>query len=192
MSHKRKGHRLRQPWSKVFLVSLCVIFARAAYCQVEYRDPWLGDSLSLPSGWTWNEPKVMPDQKLIMIFKEPGTGQAVRLYVQLLDPPEELMPAAKMNKRLLKQAEAKVRQRTSEGYENYRLRKDSCELKSINGRSALSWVDDYTVAGQHMVEYLTRVRSEKTNALFFARMPAEHLEDFKAQIDPIIETLQIQ
>jgi hypothetical protein len=111
--------------------------------------------------------------------------------VTLLDPAEEVMPAQKMNHRLLKQAEAKVRQRTSEGYENYRLRENSCILKSINGRSALSWVDDYTVRGNHMVEYLTRVRSEKTNALFYARLPAGQLEDFKMRVDPIIATLQI-
>jgi hypothetical protein len=42
-----------------------------------------------------------------------------------------------------------------------------------------------------MVEYLTRVRSEKTNALFYARVPAGQLEDFKMRVDPIIETLQI-
>ena len=84
-----------------------------------------------------------------------------------------------------------MRQRASEGYENYRLRENSCILKSINGRSALSWVDDYAVRGNHMVEYLTRVRSEKTNALFYARVPAGQLEDFKMRVDPIIETLQI-
>jgi hypothetical protein len=42
-----------------------------------------------------------------------------------------------------------------------------------------------------MVEYFTRVRSETTNALFFARLPAERLDDFKTHIDPIIFTLQI-
>jgi hypothetical protein len=183
---------MRQRWSKVLLVSLCMVFAGTAYSQVEYRDEQSGLSLSLPAGWTWTGPRAMEDQKSILNLKEPGTSQILRLYVKVLDPPEELMPAAKMNRRLLKQAEAKVRQRTSEGYENYRLRKDSCELKSINGRSALSWVDDYTVAGQHMIEYLTRVRSEKTNALFFARMPAEQFEEFKELADPIIETLQIR
>jgi hypothetical protein len=50
---------------------------------------------------------------------------------------------------------------------------------------------DYTQNGRKMVEYFTRVRSETTNALFFARLPAERLDDFKTHIDPIIFTLQI-
>jgi hypothetical protein len=182
---------MRQRWLKVSLVSFCVVFAANAYSQVEYHDDQSGVSLSLPSGWTWTGPKAMEDQKSIVSLKEPETSQILRLYVKILDTPEEVMPAQVMNRRLLKQAQAKVRQRSSEGYENYRLREKSCVLKSINGRSALSWVDDYTVGETHMVEYLTRVRSETTNALFYARMPADQLEDFKARVDPIIETLQV-
>jgi hypothetical protein len=182
---------MRQCWFKVFFVSLCVVFAATAYSQVEYHDEQSGVSLSLPPGWTWTAPRALEDQKSILTLKESETAPILLLYVTLLDPAEEVMPAQKMNHRLLKQAEAKVRQRTSEGYENYRLRENSCILKSINGRSALSWVDDYTVRGNHMVEYLTRVRSEKTNALFYARVPAGQLEDFKMRVDPIIETLQI-
>jgi hypothetical protein len=182
---------MRQRWLKIFVVSLWVVFARTAYSQVEYHDDQSGVSLSLPSGWTWTGPKPMEDQKSILSLKEPETSHILRLYVKVLDTPEEVMPAQVMNRRLLKQAQAKVRQRTSEGYENYRLRENSCVLKSINGRSTLSWVDDYTVGGAHMVEYLTRVRSDKTNALFFARLPAAELDDFKARADPIIETLQV-
>jgi hypothetical protein len=183
---------MRQHWLKVSLASLCVVFAGTAYSQAEYHDQQSGVSLSLPPGWTWTGPKAMEDQKSILTLKEPETAQILLLYVKILDTPEEVMPATKMNHRLLKQAEAKVRQRIGEGYQNYRLRENSCVLKSINGRSALIWVDDYAVGGKHMVEYLTRVRSEKTNALFYGRLPAEQLEDFKARVDPIIETLQIQ
>jgi hypothetical protein len=182
---------MRQRWLKVLFVSLCVLIAGTAYSQVEYHDEQSGVTLSLPAGWTWTGPRLLEDQKSILTLKEPETAPMLLLYVQLLDKAEEVMPAQKMNHRLLKQAEAKVRQRASEGYENYRLRENSCILKSINGRSALSWVDDYTVRGNHMVEYLTRVRSEKTNALFYARLPAGQLEDFKMRVDPIIATLQI-
>lgn len=171
---------------------ISVVFTATAYAQVQYHDEQSGISLSLPPGWTWIGPKPLEEQKSIVSLKEPETAQIIRLYVQVLETPEEVMPAQKMNHRLLKQAEAKVRQRTSEGYENYELRRNSCVQKSINGRSALSWVDDYTVSGNRMVEYLTRIRSDKTNALFYARLPADQLEDFKRRIDPIIETLQIQ
>jgi hypothetical protein len=183
---------MRQCWLKVSFVSLCMVVAGTAYSQVEYHDEPSGVLLSLPPGWTWTGPSPLEDRKSILTLKEPETAQILLLYVQTLDPAEEVMPTQKMNHRLLKQAEAKVRQRTSEGYENYRLRENSCILKSINGRSALSWVDDYTVRGNHMVEYMTRVRSERTNALFYARLAATQLDDFKMRVDPIIETLQIQ
>jgi len=183
---------MRQGRLKVFLVGVCMVFAHAACSQVEYHDEQSGVSLSLPPGWTWAGPKPMEDQKSILTLKELETAQVLRLYVKMLDTPEGVIPAQQMNRRLLKQAEAKVRQRTSEGYENYRLRENSCVLKSINGRSALSWIDDYTAGGNHMVEYLTRVRSDKTNALFYARLPSEQLEEFRRRVDPIIETLQIQ
>ncbi len=62
------------------------------------------------------------------------------------------MPARKMNKRLLKQAQRKADRRTGEGFENYRNRVDSFELKPINGRSAMHWVADYTKNGRKMVE----------------------------------------
>jgi hypothetical protein len=181
---------MQERWLKGFLLGLCLLWASAAYSQVEYHDEQFGVSLSLPPGWSWTGPKLLETGKGLLTLRDADALQ-LRLWVQILDPQEELMPAQKMNKRLLKQAERKVEQRRREGYQNYRLRKDSLELKAINGRSALSWVDDYRQDGRNLVEYLTRVRSEKTNAVFFARLPAEQLDDVKARVDPIIETLQI-
>jgi hypothetical protein len=145
----------------------------------------------LPSGWKWLGPERWGNEESTLILRERETGQEIKLYVKTLQPPEEIMPANKMNKRLLKQAQRKVEQRIKEGYENYRNREESYELKSINGRSGLNWVADYTQNGRKMVEYFTRVRSETTNALFFAKLPGERLDDFKRHIDPIIATLQI-
>ncbi len=173
-------------------VLICLTTSTLAYSQTnEYRDSESGVSLSLPPGWKWSGPERLGDQESILFLKEPGTLQIVRLYVKVLQPPENMMPAEKMNRRLLKQAKRKVEQRTKEGYENYRLRENSCQLKAINGRSALSWVADYMQNGRNMAEYFTRLRSENANALFYTRLPAEQLDDFKARIDPIIETLQI-
>ena len=184
---------MRSQSSTVLLLAMVfLISVRFSRSQNVYQDDQSGVSVSLPVDWTWSSKVPLEDQASIVTLREGGSTDVVRFYVKVLEPPEEPMPAQKMNKRLLKQADAKVRQRIGEGYENYRLRKESCVLKSINGRSALSWVDDYTVRGRPMVEYLTRVRSENTNALFFARLPAEELDDFKARIDPIVETLQIR
>jgi hypothetical protein len=179
----------------LFTGALLLISTGFAYSQIAYRDSENGVSLSLRSGWSWTGPNRWTDEKgakSILILREAGSPQELRLWVQVLDPPEEITPAAKMDKRLLKQAQSKVKQRISEGYENYHLRAGSPHLHPINGRSALSWIADYTDHGRSMVEYLTRLRSENTNALFYARIPAEQLHDFKARVDPIIETLQIR
>jgi hypothetical protein len=171
---------------------LCTIAGSFAYSQAnEYRDSDSGVSLDLPPGWRWIGPERRGNHESILVLREPGTGREIKLYVKNLEPPEETTPARKMNKRLLKQAQRKADQRVREGFENYRNREDSFELKPINGRSALSWAADYTKDGRKMVEYFTHVRSENVNALFFAKLPAEHVDDFKRRIDPIIETLQI-
>jgi hypothetical protein len=171
---------------------LCLIAGSVSYSLAsEYRDSESGVSLSLPPGWRWIGPERWGDHESTLLLREPGTVQEIKLFVKNLEPPEAVMPARKMNKRLLKQARRKADQRTGEGFENYRNRVDSFELKPINGRSAMHWVADYTKNGRKMVEYLTRVRSENTSALFFARLPAEQLDDFKGRIDPIIETLQV-
>jgi hypothetical protein len=184
---------MRSQSGKILFTSILFLLATGlAYSQDAYRDDRNGVSLSLPPGWTWSDPQTLSDQKSIAVFRETGTQLEAKLWVQILTPPEELMPTQRMNHRLLKEAQRKVEQRRREGYENYHLRDNSCELKAINGRPASRCVAQYTVRDQTMVEYFTRVRSESTNAFFFARMRAEQFEDFKARLDPVIETLQIQ
>jgi hypothetical protein len=178
---------------KICLAALLgLILAAPANSQMEYRDNESGVSLTLPPGWTWTSPPTERDEETSFeVFRDAGSGVELKLYVHRIVPAEEVTPAEKMNRRLLKQAEAKVRQRTREGYENYRLRESSLKLRTINGRTGLTWVADYDDHGRNMVEYFTRVRSENTNAVFFERMAPEQLKDFKARVDPIIETLQI-
>lgn len=172
---------------------LCAFLPCVLYAQTrEYRDIEGGISLSLPPGWTWDGPKSLGDQKSIVVFQEPATQLQAKLWVQILQTPEPITPADKMDRRLLKQAQRKVEQRRREGYENYHLRDGSCKLHPINGRSAVSCVAEYSDHGRDMVEYQTRVRSENTNVFYFARMPAERLEDFKMRLDTIIETLQVR
>jgi len=149
-----------------------------------------GVSLSLPAGWRWTGPDRWGDQQTTLSLREPETHQEVLLYVNILGTPE-VIPAPEMDK-ILRGVKYKIRQRIEEGYKDYHLRDNSCQLRSINGRSALSWVSEFTDHGHNMVDYLTRVRSENTNALFFVKLPAGHLDDFKGRVDPIIETLQIR
>jgi len=178
---------------RILLASLlCSTAAKAAYSQtIEYSDREDGISFPLPGGWRWVGPERWGDQQSTLTLREPETHQEVRLYVQILSTPE-IISAEAMNRKLSRGVKYKIRQRIKEGYADYHLREDSCELRSINGRSALSWVAEFTDHGQSMAEYLTRVRSESTSALFYVKLPAEHLDDFRRRLDPIIETLQIR
>lgn len=185
---------MRSHAPKIFLAALLsLILTAVAYCQQDYRDGQSGITVSLPEGWIWsNQPRH--DQKTrteVVVFQDSAAGAKLNLYMQTLDPPEAITAADKINRRLLKQAQAKVRQRLREGYENYHLREGSLDSRAISGHSALTWVADYTENGREMVECLTRARSENTNAIFYARAPAEQLADLKTNVDPIIETLQI-
>ncbi len=184
---------MRSLVATIFLaVFLSLILTAPAYSQMEFRDDKSGVTLSLPPGWTWNNlVNERDEQTSLVVFRDAGSGIELTLYVHMLVPPEAMTPAEKMNRRLLKQAQAKVRQRLREGYQDYHLRESSLTLRTINGRSGLTWVADYIDHGRNIVEYFARARSENTNALFFARMPPEQLDDFKAKVDPIIETLQI-
>jgi hypothetical protein len=94
--------------------------------------------------------------------------------VQILNTPD-MISAKAMDKKLLGGVKYKIRQRTREGHKDSHLRENSCELHSAGGRSALRWVSEFTEIDRNRVEYLTRVRSENTNALFFAKLPAERL-----------------
>jgi hypothetical protein len=183
---------MRFLFAKILFASLlCLTAAKAAYSQLnEYDDREDGVSFQLPNGWRWAGPDRWGEQQSTLTLREPATRQEVMLYVQILGTPE-IISAEAMNRKLLRGVKYKVRQRIREGHADYHLRENSCELRSINGRSALSWVAEFTDHGQSMVEYLTRVRSESTNALFYVKLPAQHLEDFKGRLDPIIETLQI-
>lgn len=177
---------------KAFFTGLvCLAVAPSLYAQTkEYRDRRFGVSVSLPVGWKWTGPKRWGDQESTTIFKEPRTHPELKLYVKLLRTPENLSPE-EMEKKLLSEAEYKVGQRRHEGLKDYRLRERTYQRSLVRGLPALSWACELTHRGENMVEYLTRIRNVKSNALFFAFLPAGELEDFKKRVDPVIDRSEI-
>jgi len=170
---------------------VCLLTAGSLYPQANvYRDGKDGVSVSLPPGWGGIGPSRWGNQESSTIFERPGPLPGFQLYVKILSTPDEFS-VDEMDKKLRRGVDEKVIQRREEGWEDYRLRNDSLERRSIGGRQALSWVAEFTNHGKNMVEYLTRVRSERTNALFFVVLPAEQVDGFKKRADPIIDTLQI-
>jgi erythromycin esterase-like protein/beta-lactamase regulating signal transducer with metallopeptidase domain len=93
---------------------------------------------------------------------------------------------------LQKSAEGKVNQRRTAGLADYHLRDASCQARTIGGHPARSCIAEFTnESGEHMVEYLTWVRTQSTAALFFGPAPADASDRYRARFDAIIETLQI-
>jgi very-short-patch-repair endonuclease len=96
-----------------------------------------------------------------------------------------------MDRKLLRGVKYKTQQQIGNDIKTITYARTAANCISINGRSALSWISEFTDHAPNMVGCFTRVRSENTNALFFVKLPAERLDDFKRRVDPIIGTLQI-
>jgi len=170
----------------VFLITAGPAYSQTAQC----CDRKYGISVSLPPGWKWVDTRRGGNRGKTVTFDEPGSQRELRLYVKVERSPKEITPE-QMDTRLLKGVDRKILQRRTEGFRDYHLRENSFERRLVGGHLALSWVSEFKDQGGNKVEYLTRVRSEKSNALFFAVLPAAELDDFKKRVDPIIDTLRI-
>jgi len=170
----------------IYLAAVQAVDAQAK----QYRDNKFGVSVSFPAGWKWSKTKRWGDHESTVVFKDPKGDRELKLYVKLLKSAENLSPED-MDKKLMSEAEYKVVQRKRQGLSDYRIRPGTYQRRIVHHAPALSWVSEFTDDGEYMVEYLTRIRSVNSNALFFAFIPADELEDFRKRVDPIIESLGI-
>ncbi len=156
----------------------------------EYRDPDYSVSVKLAPGWKVLAANRWGDQATTVALTGPGPGAVASLYFQI---PHESQPLTveEQQQKLRSGIEPKVGQRLKEGFQNYRVRPDSIQPRTILGRQALSCIADFDASGKAMGEYLTWIYSEKATALFFARTVADRMEEFRQSVDPIIETIQI-
>ena len=157
---------------------------------LEYADPEYGVGFTLPPGWTIRQSSRWGDRETTAWFTDAESPAFAALYYRVYSEPQPATPE-QVRELLLAGAEAKVAQRTAEGFTDYRIRQESLQFRSVNGRAALSCVADYTGDGVPMTEYLTWVRSDQAGALFFARVTPSGLDAFRQRFDTIIETLRI-
>jgi tetratricopeptide (TPR) repeat protein len=74
----------------------------------------------------------------------------------------------------------------------YRVRPDSIQFSTINGKQALSAIADYVEDDNTaMAESLTWIYTERARVFFFARIRASHFNTFKPSIDRLVETAVI-
>ena len=171
------------------LVWLVLIQALDAQTK-QYRDRKYGFSVTLPAGWKRSGPKRWGEQENTLALNEAKTSLQLKLYVKILKSPEHLS-TDEMDRKPVREAEYKVQQRRREGFEDYRVREGTYLRHTVGSCPALSWVSEFTHDGEDMVEYLTRIRCENSNALFFAFLPTSELEGFRQRVSPIVESLQI-
>jgi hypothetical protein len=155
----------------------------------EFRDPDSGISFRLPHEWGIDRTLRWGDHETTAWFNAPNSKAVSALYFKILSSPRQSLEDAR---RWLPAAmDAKVVQRVTAGLEDYRIRPKSCQPRNIGGRLALSCVADYAEKARSMSEYLILTGSTNAEALFFAQMPAAELDAFRAQFDPIVETLRL-
>lgn len=154
----------------------------------EFRDPELGISFHLPAGWKLERAGRWGDHETTLWLRDPQSSASAFLYYQFPTPRE--FPK-NMEDAMRGAIEAKTRQRKGEGAADYRVRQESIQPRVVGGQQARSWVADYTDGNRKMVDYNTRIRSEKAVVLFFAHLPAADLDSFRQRFDLIIETLRV-
>jgi erythromycin esterase-like protein len=156
---------------------------------IEYRDPEFAVSVKLPKDWKIGRPFRWGDHETTAPLLAPENAEAGSLYFRIAPNPAK--SEEETRKLLLTLPATKAASRVTAGLSDYRLRPDSLEPRTVNGRPALSSIGEFTQNGEPMVEYLTWVSGAEANALFFARVPTAGLTALRQRLDPIIETLNL-
>lgn len=160
----------------------------------EWRDAEKAVQFKLSEGWS-----IEQDSRW-------GNGETGETTVQFNDAKAKSTKAAfyyrvvaegtprtpeQLEKSLIGGLDAKVAQRRREGLPDYTERPGSRRRHDVDGHAAISWVADFNMAGQPMVEVCTYIQSERVTALFFSKLPATGLKDFEERFTPVVDSLRI-
>ena len=151
---------------------------------VEYHDQRLGFSLTAPAGWyVYEFGEDRPDATKIFLIDPDGAAMVVlnagALELTRIDVDKPVRAYA--------QDEVSKSQQRREGYT---VRPDSWVERSINGRSAVSFVADYIDKGKAMTEYRTYVLGDATLSRLRVFCESDRLDGIKPTIDQILSTFK--
>lgn len=136
----------------------------------------------MPAGW---------------LATEQQTGRSTKGMVRLLDPDSEAISAVEIDRcpgacpTLTSTAEQELAG-AKERFTAYTLREGSWTERSIDGRSAISFVGDYQVDGKPWVQYRLYTLTDDKRFEFIFRAPASRFETLKADFDAVAESLRTQ
>ncbi len=151
-----------------------------------YQDAKIDLSFTASAGWI-AKPEDLPAKDETRVFMlDPESKASLLVWAK-----EQKTMKSEIVKQLRAGLDERV-ERRSKMLKDYRIRPESIQTRQIGGNQVLSAVAEFLQGQQKMVEYLTWVRSENVNSLFFATVPASDLDEFRKRLDPVLETVKIK
>jgi hypothetical protein len=157
-----------------------------------YSNEELGFSFSVPAGWI-----VEPSELLSSRAKDTCGIQLVKL-----DSPARVTLVVKVRNGPVQTAEAlraeeqKTEQKKEKdgGDDVGKIRPDSWQTRTIDGRPALTWIEDYVnpVTSIRTTNYHLRIKSHNLNARVILKADPKEFEALRASFDPILDTLKLR
>src|ERR1017187_4044892 len=145
---------------------------------VKFHDDELGISFTAPADWVvWRARHGQPAKQELIRTLDPGADTAdggMRLFAT-----DSLSAAAQ------KSARAWIEEDLANN-KNLKVRPDSWKNYTIDGRTGVGYIAEYTEGGKPLVQFLVRVLGSKESELFVITSAPDKFDALKAQFDPIL------
>jgi hypothetical protein len=145
---------------------------------VKFRDDELGISFTAPADWVvWRARNGQPPKQELIRTLDPGADTddgGLRLFAT-----DSLSSAAQKSARAWAEEELARNK-------NVKVRPDSWKNYTIDGRTGVACIAEYTEGGKPHVQFLVRVLGSKESEVFVIASAPEKFDALKAQFDTIL------
>jgi hypothetical protein len=152
--------------------------------QTIFRDPGLGLSFVVPSGWLQHS-RAGSDAALTVDLIDPetqiwasATARAQGTYPAWVLPTLRATAAARLRRVTLTEHDYTVRGEMLEG--------------TLGGHPTLYWIADFTSGGKKWVEYVTCAESQSAIATIWVRAPADEFDKLRPRFQPIVDSFRMR
>ena len=118
------------------------------------------------------------------MLQELASGASASVWLKA-----EKIDAAEVPSRLRGAVQQKALQRLN--LQDYMVRAGSVQMRTIDGKQAISALADYVENGSQMTEYLTWIYGDKTRVLVFSRAPSAAMPTLKPRIDQLVSSIVV-
>jgi hypothetical protein len=168
------------------VAQLTSITQRRAGEPVPFRDDELGISFTAPADWVvWRAKYGQPDGQVLIRTLDPDADSddgGMRLFTT-----DSLLESARQSSRAWAEEHA-AKNKTS----NIKIRPDSWQNITIDGRPGVSYVAEGTTGGKKWVQYLVQVLGTKNSELFVLTCAPDKYGALKTQFDTILSSYRTQ